>query len=403
MSDVVEDIAFSQPGCKDPFRDPHVKLGPEYREALGSWCMTKKASSGFLWVLFATYIVSLIHLTLETHHSSATRSSVGRIMRTSAAEERRGARRGTAVSGQADVGFVSVDARREEHLKEQEEEEASGHRVHAGGAFPSAHYQAGKPGWNPDNGEMFRNHHHHDEPGLNVLLLDEQRFAPARFPHALRVAGMIVPAAAAADADTDDRDDDTVTEVVGRQGGGGGGGGGGTGYTTVAGNGGAKRKGWWEADVMDGGGTLYNENERFLPLGAALPRTATTTPTLTTFPTTATTRPMNTAPNGGMRLPSHSFSRNVDLGDIARNLRSDQSQLRGYQQVQVQVQGQTHTPRSEASRGGLGLGLGGEHERGISRTMILASEGEGDDPCELSAPLTCCVPVCDRDEIRRVT
>lgn len=51
MSDV-EDIAFSQPGCKDPFRDPHVKLGPEYREALGSWCMTKKASSGFLWVLF---------------------------------------------------------------------------------------------------------------------------------------------------------------------------------------------------------------------------------------------------------------------------------------------------------------------------------------------------------------
>lgn len=300
-------------------------------------------------------------------------------MRASAAEERRGAGRGTAVAGESDVGvgFVSVAAGREEYLKEEEDEEASGHG--GSSAFPSAHYQTGKPGWNPDDGEMFGNH----GPGLNVLLLDEQRFAPARFPHALRVAGMIVPAAA--DADTDDREDDIVTEVVGRPGGGGGG----AGYTAVAGNGGAKRKGWWEADVTDGGGTLYNENERIFPLGPALPpntTTTTTTPTLTTLPTTTTTtRPMNAAPNGGMRLPSHSFSRNVDLGGIARNLRSDQSQWRGYQQVQVQVQeqGQTHAPRSGTSRGG----LGGEHERGISRTMILASEGEGDDPCELSAPL----------------
>lgn len=44
---------FSQPGCKDPTRDPHASIGAPYRDALGGWCTTKKATAVFLWLLFS--------------------------------------------------------------------------------------------------------------------------------------------------------------------------------------------------------------------------------------------------------------------------------------------------------------------------------------------------------------
>jgi hypothetical protein len=43
---------FSQPGCRDPFKDPHFKLGDKYRDGLKGWCVTKKATAVFLWLLF---------------------------------------------------------------------------------------------------------------------------------------------------------------------------------------------------------------------------------------------------------------------------------------------------------------------------------------------------------------
>ncbi|EJD49670.1 hypothetical protein AURDEDRAFT_112490 [Auricularia subglabra TFB-10046 SS5] len=52
--------AWTQPGCKNPDKDPHEKLGDDFKKGLPGWCNTKKAGSIFLWLAGAAYIASFV-------------------------------------------------------------------------------------------------------------------------------------------------------------------------------------------------------------------------------------------------------------------------------------------------------------------------------------------------------
>ena len=42
-------LAWTNPGCKNPDDDAQAGLGDEYKSGLNQWCMTKKASAIFDW------------------------------------------------------------------------------------------------------------------------------------------------------------------------------------------------------------------------------------------------------------------------------------------------------------------------------------------------------------------
>ncbi|KAJ9096834.1 hypothetical protein QFC21_005105 [Naganishia friedmannii] len=258
-------------------------------------------------------------------------------MRASAAERRREATTSAAAGDPALVSSLSAADGR----GKGEEEDA------AGGRLPSlrADHEHGWQQQQRDPTEMF-GMTPTPAVALDVVLDESARFAPARFPYAVRVAGMMQ----ASTADNDDEKDEEQEDQ--------------------------KKPGWWEAtpDMTDAvappSHTTYVETERFMmpfPAAAAAvhPPTWTIDPIPTPTPTTTRPPPTKTGENSGVRLPSHSFSRNVDLcaGGAAA----------------IQEQACAAALGQRGDRSAAGFGSGG-HGRGISRTMVLASSGEGDDP-----------------------
>ncbi|BEI99472.1 hypothetical protein CcaverHIS631_0405150 [Cutaneotrichosporon cavernicola] len=58
---IVTISAWSNPGCKNPDDDKHAKdLGDDYKNGLGSWCRTKKASAVIDWLALAAWVGLLI-------------------------------------------------------------------------------------------------------------------------------------------------------------------------------------------------------------------------------------------------------------------------------------------------------------------------------------------------------
>ncbi|KAG8864857.1 hypothetical protein FRB96_003443 [Tulasnella sp. 330] len=47
--------AWTEPGCKDPSKDPHASNGKTYQAELPGWCQTKKAGSVFFWFAFLSW------------------------------------------------------------------------------------------------------------------------------------------------------------------------------------------------------------------------------------------------------------------------------------------------------------------------------------------------------------
>ncbi|CAK5269783.1 unnamed protein product [Mycena citricolor] len=54
--------AFTEPGCINPSKDPHEKLGDQFKKDLGGWCSTKKAGSIFFLGAFLVWLGSLAFL-----------------------------------------------------------------------------------------------------------------------------------------------------------------------------------------------------------------------------------------------------------------------------------------------------------------------------------------------------
>jgi hypothetical protein len=53
---IVTISAWTEPGCKDPSKDPHNKIGKDFQSALEGWCNTKKAAAIFLWLAFCKHL-----------------------------------------------------------------------------------------------------------------------------------------------------------------------------------------------------------------------------------------------------------------------------------------------------------------------------------------------------------
>ncbi|GHJ88058.1 hypothetical protein NliqN6_4460 [Naganishia liquefaciens] len=64
---------FSQPGCQDPVKDPHARLGVGFRQGLETWCTTKKASAAFLWMLFFVWLGFLAKIAWESYKARSQR------------------------------------------------------------------------------------------------------------------------------------------------------------------------------------------------------------------------------------------------------------------------------------------------------------------------------------------
>lgn len=70
-------IAFTQPGCKDPNNDPHANEHPdddnedEFKNGLKNWCTTKKAAAIFLfWLDLGTFFLVASHRVASVASSS---------------------------------------------------------------------------------------------------------------------------------------------------------------------------------------------------------------------------------------------------------------------------------------------------------------------------------------------
>ncbi|KAG8904093.1 hypothetical protein FRB99_002293 [Tulasnella sp. 403] len=56
---------FTQPGCKDPNKDPHADLGDDFKKQLPGWCTTKKAGAVFFWLAFAGWCATVGIVVME--------------------------------------------------------------------------------------------------------------------------------------------------------------------------------------------------------------------------------------------------------------------------------------------------------------------------------------------------
>ncbi|GJJ08546.1 hypothetical protein Clacol_002764 [Clathrus columnatus] len=57
--------AWTEPGCKDPNKDPHASKGESFKNGLSGWCSTKKAGAIFFWFATICWIGSIIILILD--------------------------------------------------------------------------------------------------------------------------------------------------------------------------------------------------------------------------------------------------------------------------------------------------------------------------------------------------
>lgn len=56
---VVTISAWTEPGCKDPNKDPNASKGDGFKNGLSGWCSTKKAGAVFFWLAFGASSVDL--------------------------------------------------------------------------------------------------------------------------------------------------------------------------------------------------------------------------------------------------------------------------------------------------------------------------------------------------------
>jgi len=57
--------AWTEPGCKNADNDPHASLGDTFKEALGGWCITKKAGTMFFWFAFLSWAATFAIVIME--------------------------------------------------------------------------------------------------------------------------------------------------------------------------------------------------------------------------------------------------------------------------------------------------------------------------------------------------
>ncbi|KAG6819083.1 hypothetical protein H0H93_015654 [Arthromyces matolae] len=62
---IVTVSAWTEPGCKDPDKDPHKDLGDKFKQGLDSFCSAKKAGAIFSWLAFGFWAASLTLLILD--------------------------------------------------------------------------------------------------------------------------------------------------------------------------------------------------------------------------------------------------------------------------------------------------------------------------------------------------
>ncbi|KAF5367157.1 hypothetical protein D9758_004009 [Tetrapyrgos nigripes] len=62
---IVTISAWTQPGCKDPEKDPHADKGDDFKNGLSGWCNTKKAAAIFLWLAFVFWGASFVLLVIN--------------------------------------------------------------------------------------------------------------------------------------------------------------------------------------------------------------------------------------------------------------------------------------------------------------------------------------------------
>ena len=51
--------AWTEPGCKDPSKDPNASKGDGFKNGLDGWCSTKKAGAIFFWLAFGASFTCL--------------------------------------------------------------------------------------------------------------------------------------------------------------------------------------------------------------------------------------------------------------------------------------------------------------------------------------------------------
>ena len=57
---IVTISAWTEPGCKNPDRDPHADLGDAFKKGLSGFCSTKKAGAIFFWLTFGIYLIIVL-------------------------------------------------------------------------------------------------------------------------------------------------------------------------------------------------------------------------------------------------------------------------------------------------------------------------------------------------------
>ncbi|EJF64472.1 hypothetical protein DICSQDRAFT_52495 [Dichomitus squalens LYAD-421 SS1] len=70
---IVTISAWTEPGCKDPSKDPHAKLGKDFQKGLSGFCSTKKAAAIFFWLVFVFWCCSLTLTVLDWRNGKTSR------------------------------------------------------------------------------------------------------------------------------------------------------------------------------------------------------------------------------------------------------------------------------------------------------------------------------------------
>ncbi|KAI0350032.1 hypothetical protein OH77DRAFT_1431424 [Trametes cingulata] len=70
---IVTISAWTEPGCKNPDRDPHADKGDDFKKGLGSFCSTKKAGAIFFWLTFVFWCCTLTLAVLDWRNGKSSR------------------------------------------------------------------------------------------------------------------------------------------------------------------------------------------------------------------------------------------------------------------------------------------------------------------------------------------
>ncbi|KAI0636198.1 hypothetical protein C8Q77DRAFT_1052149 [Trametes polyzona] len=73
ISFIVTISAWTEPGCKNPDRDPHADLGDAFKKGLSGFCSTKKAGAIFFWLTFVFWCCTLTLAVLDWRNGKSSR------------------------------------------------------------------------------------------------------------------------------------------------------------------------------------------------------------------------------------------------------------------------------------------------------------------------------------------